>query len=804
MNISFTLDLGVLGAAAAAILIGIVWASVLVDRWSLTWSKSDSLQKTEEFIKSAASRRRWHAILYFALVLSEASTVVVAILLARGRDAVIPCVMLAVYLVMNAFSSITAELDADSPSILAHFILVIVGTPAALIALVGGTFNATGVLWLMSRAQISLVMFQPAVVLDGSVVVCSALALFAWIPTLISSEHLRRNLVHKAKQAEDSLEAKRKSVLSDDALQQQILQLMNTGRAVRATDFPNEERVKVANAMAQFVKQLDKAAVNYDASAVSIAYQNAAGVARVHDAFTAAASPSGDRAQSHARLIGAVLGELGLPAHDLNVSLPNKYFSVARASAGNLGAVIPSGFPVFVALFSPEELRSAAVNNIFQDVFNAQRPDKRFGLILAPISSALLRANLTQAQAPEEVRENVVYLDETDVRDILTSKADDPQRAFLTTVRRTVRLKFIAPFITEGVTPSLVFKGRDHAIGDVLNSIEVRSFAVVGGRRIGKTSLANQVKIRLQRQGYEVFDMSCASVSTYENLYRTMRSDWADRLEGYRFEDYEPIAFREMVSVISALKRLTLPPIFILEEIDGILRFDFQRQPSEQLFRTFRDLSERRKCQFIFTGERLIFERFHDTSSPMFNFCTQVRPGLLDQDDGRKLVQEPFGLLGVAVDEILADAIVNGASRHPNLIQRICSSLVDQMDEANSSQVTADMVRAAIASPEFHQQYVEVFWGQSTPLERAISLLLGPNEAVEGQALMARLAQHHFQVGPERLNLALDYLELYCVIRRTERGIALEARHLPSFAADYLVSVPDYLAELQTQWADAK
>jgi hypothetical protein len=362
----------------------------------------------------------------------------------------------------------------------------------------------------------------------------------------------------------------------------------------------------------------------------------------------------------------------------------------------------------------------------------------------------------------------------------------------------------VAPFVTKGPAKGEMFVGREREINNILQNMDSRSYAILGGRRIGKTSMVKQIQLRLQSQGYKVLDLDCDEVMNYEEFYRLMIYEWTNELGAYRpaKDDFVPITFREFVAVLSASHPAKSPLVFVFDEIDKLLMYDMEPQNREQLFRTFRDLSQRQRCQFIFNGERRIYKQLSDSSSPLFNFCMPIKLGLLSQDDARKLIEEPFERLDIPLEggRALTDCIIDICSHHPNLIQKVCLELLTELDNSGDTvypKITQDLLLYVTHQPKFRKEYMQVFWGQSSPLEKAITLIVRGDESVDPSALATRLQQQGFQVSQEQLDTALDYLTLYCVFQYDTDGIKWAATHFDEFASEEIFDRKQRIDELR-------
>ncbi len=591
-------------------------------------------------------------------------------------------------------------------------------------------------------------------------------------------------------------ERKKGEAISNEALRLAIIQRLNQGRTVTKADFRYVDMVRIQNVMAALEGEFADLAFIYDSIAPTIAYRNAEGVHRIYDTYQIPMNKS-----SASTLVQAFFKELGLSEAPVDIPLQDTSFYLALVQAGNLTSVLPDTFPVFVPMLTEQQIREEDVRSVFQKRFNDENPEKRFAVILSPNNSALLRNLLTQPDRGG-IRENIVFLDEENMRAIIASKKSDARVPFMNLVRKNVKLTKVSPFITEGPTRGLVFVGRERGISTVLETIKSHSYIIVGGRRIGKTSILHQIMLRLHRQEYSVLFLECSAISNYQEFYRTIATEWKTELGKYERADDLPVTFREIVAVLSSNNSTKLPLVFVLDEIDGLLQFDKQQENSEKLFRTFRDLSQTLRCQFIFSGERHIFQQRKQSKSPLFNFCENIELKLLSQDDARKLIEEPFSLLNIPIAEgrILVDFMTDACSYHPNLIQQMCRDillLLEEQDQILQPMITQQIVEQVVSQPEFKQRYLDVFWGQSTKWEKAITSLVQTDELVQPVDIAHRLQQHGFNLTQEELDIALAYLQFYCIFQYDKDGIRWTATHFKEFLEQTIIDLEDFLNNLR-------
>src|SRR5258708_29068605 len=113
------------------------------------------------------------------------------------------------------------------------------------------------------------------------------------------------------------------------------------------------------------------------------------------------------------------------------------------------------------------------------------------------------------------------------------------------------------------------------------------------------------------------------------------------------------------------------------------------------------------------------------------------------------------------------------------------------------------MVMQTVNQPQFRADYMDVFWGQSTLLEKAITLLVEANEAVQPRDIADRLQQHSFEINQKALDTALAYLTLYCIFQHDQDGVKWTATHFREIADQEIINWQDEIADLRDKFAHA-
>ncbi|WP_437759540.1 protein kinase domain-containing protein [Sorangium sp. So ce1389] len=308
----------------------------------------------------------------------------------------------------------------------------------------------------------------------------------------------------------------------------------------------------------------------------------------------------------------------------------------------------------------------------------------------------------------------------------------------------------LSPYVVRGPVPENMFFGREREVKTLTQGIGARSFAVVAGRRMGKSSTLLRVKRAL------------ASDPRYEPLYfscedRTTRGDFLAML-GVEGDAEDATLLRPCIAALHA-RAGGRTVVFLLDEIDALLAYDAARDG--RLFRAMRAVAHEGLCRFVFSGSRTLYQMLHDPFSPFFNFCEEVLLRPLDDAAVEAIVRKPMQQLGFELpdpERLVAD-IVRATSSHPNLVQIVCQQLVAGSVERRVA--SAEVERIA-AQRDLQRQFVETAWSDTTPFERIVSLLsAGPTFSL---AEIQAEARRRGLPDEGRVAEALEMLELYSLV----------------------------------------
>jgi pSer/pThr/pTyr-binding forkhead associated (FHA) protein len=313
----------------------------------------------------------------------------------------------------------------------------------------------------------------------------------------------------------------------------------------------------------------------------------------------------------------------------------------------------------------------------------------------------------------------------------------------------------LSPYVVRGPVPENMFFGREREVKTLTQGIGTRSFAVVAGRRMGKSSILLRVQRALASDPrYEPLYLSCEDRPTWGEFLAMLGGEGDSA--GNAAED--PALVRPRIAALRA-RAGGRTIVLLLDEIDALLAHDVER--GGRLFRALRAVAHEGQCRFVFSGSRTLYQKLHDPGSPFFNFCEELLLRPLDDKAVEAVVRKPMQQLGFELPDParLVAEIVRVTSSHPNLVQIVCQQLVaGSLDR----RVAASAVERIVAERELQRAFVETAWSDTTPFERIISLLsAGPTFSL---AELQAEARRRGLPDEGRVVEALEVLELYSLV----------------------------------------
>jgi photosystem II stability/assembly factor-like uncharacterized protein len=427
---------------------------------------------------------------------------------------------------------------------------------------------------------------------------------------------------------------------------------------------------------------------------------------------------------------------------------------VVRAPA--LRLKIPPRFPI---IFVPRHEAEEADLEALRDLMGVLNMVSYFALIVDLRDRPPRDQRQSLANLVREAIHDFIVLDGRSIRDLFFAR--DHARRLVEIILSQVDLTVVSPYVTSGPVPANMFFGRESELKTIVRTVRDTNFAIVGGRKIGKTSvLARVLQLLQDAPEYQPFYLDCQAVHSHEDFFETVDTMWRIALPART-----PEAFRRIATDLPA-QYPARTIVILFDEIDGLLRYDIGA--GEHLFRIFRALAQELSIRFVFCGEKVLNASLHNPRLALFNFCNLMALTYLSPEEARRVVIDPMQEMGITLRENgdLAGRIVALAAGHPNMVQYICQKLIERINQRRERIVQRADVDAIGESAEFAEYFAEVSWGNATALERLITLLMLERPEVTPTEMAEVLRTGGLQVPPEKLEEAFEGLTLYSILRR--------------------------------------
>jgi HEAT repeat protein/nicotinamide riboside kinase len=373
---------------------------------------------------------------------------------------------------------------------------------------------------------------------------------------------------------------------------------------------------------------------------------------------------------------------------------------------------------------------------------------------------------------------DVITLGKDDIQRLILAK--DSQRALRFTIfKQTVDLTLVSPFETVGPVREDMFFGREGEIRFITQMVKNKPVAVLGGRRIGKTSVLQKVARLLSQptSDYRCVYLDCQPAGNWRDLFKTIAMEY--ECPEVSALDPTPINFLDVAGILHSDK----PLLFIMDEIDALLRFDAAND--ELLFKTFRALSQKGTCHFIFSGEKCVSERLRNPGSPFFNFCESISLGYLDTGSAIELITGPMAQMNIELrdQDRIVQEIISLSSCHPRIVQLICQRLIEEINKERVRHISYEHLQRVSRDRAFQDQYVDSVWSSATSLERIITLLLNDDGATLSE-IEAALGEAEVPYMTTELDTALSNLEMYSILKRVEGLYCFVPKRFPGIVRE--------------------
>ena len=442
------------------------------------------------------------------------------------------------------------------------------------------------------------------------------------------------------------------------------------------------------------------------------------------------------------------------------------------------GTKLPRVFPVL--FLQRRELVEPDLDNLRHVLTDRLKPTTHIALlILFCDHEDLDQARRLLAQKMRQVYAfDIIPLGREDVRRITLAR--DPRRILRRLVLSQVDLVTVSPFVITGPASDTMFFGRETELREIREQIATANYAVIGGRRIGKTSILKRLeRVCLPAAGFHALYHDCSFTPSQAEL---VQATAADRAWFPEPPASTPASFAGIIQALHDDK----PLVILLDEADKLIVPD--QAVGYPFFNTLRAMANAGRCRFVLSGEQVLRAELTNPDSPLYNFANEMLVGRLDFRAIGELVTRPMKQLEIELaDEAeMVQRIWDFTSGHPNVVQRLCQHFIVRLNQRGDRRLTLDDVEAVVADPSFlRKDFLNVYWERATALERLCSLVMAADDNARTlTAVHDALSIRGLKLTLNQVDDALERLvDLRNVLQRTAEGYAFAVTAFPEVIA---------------------
>ena len=206
---------------------------------------------------------------------------------------------------------------------------------------------------------------------------------------------------------------------------------------------------------------------------------------------------------------------------------------------------------------------------------------------------------------------DIVVLNRQNLYKIIESEHE--RRIFVNIIREQHGVSTISPFSSTRIPIGSMFYGRKEETQKVIRSNFDINFAVMGSRRIGKTSFILNLKRYLDNEDiYHTLFLDCYRINTTSEFIQQVISKLDVR-------SYNKVNVSTFHDFLKRMKNKYNKKIFLLlDEIDELL--DYDKSFNWELSRIFHALASEDICKIIIAGFRKLYKELNNQNSPLFKY----------------------------------------------------------------------------------------------------------------------------------------------------------------------------------------
>ncbi|MBN2541656.1 AAA family ATPase [bacterium] len=385
---------------------------------------------------------------------------------------------------------------------------------------------------------------------------------------------------------------------------------------------------------------------------------------------------------------------------------------------------------------------------------------------------------------------NIVAMGQKEIESFVHSEF--PRRMFIKAIKDRLSLTRISAFRYLGPVGDEMFYGRKLEINKILSSD--RSFAVVGSRGIGKTSLIQHLYrliqkeyslIRGEKWGKPVIFFNCLNITDVsvvaEAIVREISNDTSDILHKTNF------SLRDFFKKMYEWHGCRI--IIFLDEVDALV----PTPSGKKFFSEINAACDQGFLRVILSGYRDLLKDVVNREGSFFNFLETIRLKELEERDAKNLILEPMEELGISFKEKteVIDHLLIYSGCYPRILQFYCQNLIEHLEKENKSVISMDDVITIEKSKNMVNHLVDIFMSSADKLDQlfVFSALSLPRKFTIEQLhekIRVDFSEKGLPINLYMVDQGIEQLELSNIIERKGNEINFSYIILPKLLNEYV------------------
>jgi len=275
-----------------------------------------------------------------------------------------------------------------------------------------------------------------------------------------------------------------------------------------------------------------------------------------------------------------------------------------------------------------------------------------------------------------------------DARD-LPGVSKMPSQAYLAPFPLAIRRKlsgndllslFLNPYMRNKPVTGWRFHGRKRELNRLITSEE--NFIIVGGRRIGKTSLMLEAHRHLKDRKQISYLISAEACKTAGEVVKELIGALSTRDTSAAVRRSKALDEKLLASLLRQISSPSAPATIFIDELGKVIAADRAHRDDWGFLGILRQFSQQGRLRVIFScfQETFLSQR-KEFEGPLVNFGTTMRLSVFSDAEVEDLLFAPLELWQPAGGDrkALRDLVLTGVGRHPLLLQYFGHALFERI-----------------------------------------------------------------------------------------------------------------------------